>query len=141
MRIFFSCLFIGDFSVKLFPWAKGFKASNMELISKILLKLEIKRIFQLLNGLESTRKSYFCAAGVVTVTCIVKRPFFIGSQNVLNAVQMETLFLYECLCLLLFLFRYLFFINWMRAELRCQNNQLFSNLLKQPMLLCLMLSL
>lgn len=34
---FFSCLFIGDFSVKLFPWAKGFKASNMELISKILL--------------------------------------------------------------------------------------------------------
>lgn len=34
---FLSCLFIGDFSVKLLPWAKGFKASNMELISKILL--------------------------------------------------------------------------------------------------------
>lgn len=58
---FLSCLFIGDFSIKLLPWAKGFKASNMELISKILLKLEIKRIFQLLNGLESTRKSYFCS--------------------------------------------------------------------------------
>lgn len=58
---FLSCLFIGDFSIKLLPWAKGFKASNMELISKILLKLEIKRIFQLFNGLESTRKSYFCS--------------------------------------------------------------------------------
>ena len=34
---FLSCLFIGDFSVKLFPWVKGFKASNMKLISKILL--------------------------------------------------------------------------------------------------------
>lgn len=34
---FSSCLFIRDFSIKLLPWAKGFKASNMELTLKILL--------------------------------------------------------------------------------------------------------
>lgn len=47
------------------------------------------------------QESPISAAGVVTVTCIVKRPFFIGSQNVLNAVQMETLFLYECLFIII----------------------------------------